>query len=124
MTSVFSLNTTGCPCFRFFFLLLLRIQYRRGYVGNSHTDRKPVSQAAFYLKLKNLWFSQFQKKIEDAKAQKQFVSLDKELRELKRAVVTSDKLAATELTIAKDQLKALHGTVLRINEERAEVKQH
>lgn len=93
-------------------------------MGNSHTDRKPVSQAAFYLKLKNLWFSQFQKKIEDAKAQKQFVSLDKELRELKRAVVTSDKLAATELSIAKDQLKALHGTVLRINEERAEVKQH
>ncbi|KFO88425.1 Centriolin, partial [Buceros rhinoceros silvestris] len=60
------------------------------------------------------------KKIEDARAQKQFVSLDKELRELKRAVVTSDKLAATELSIAKDQLKALHGTVLRINEERAE----
>ncbi|NWR57617.1 CNTRL protein, partial [Bucorvus abyssinicus] len=60
------------------------------------------------------------KKIEDARAQKQFVSLDKELRELKRAVVTSDKLAATELAIAKDQLKALCGTVVRINEERAE----
>ncbi|XP_065504361.1 centriolin isoform X2 [Caloenas nicobarica] len=60
------------------------------------------------------------KKKEDARAQMQFVSLDKELKELKRAVVTSDKLAATELSIAKNQLKALHGTVLRINEERAE----
>ncbi|NWX16420.1 CNTRL protein, partial [Aegotheles bennettii] len=60
------------------------------------------------------------KKIEDARSQKQFVSLDKELKELKRAVITSDKLAATELSIAKNQLKALHGTVLRINQERAE----
>ncbi|NXC67584.1 CNTRL protein, partial [Anhinga anhinga] len=60
------------------------------------------------------------KKIEDARAQMQFVSLDKELKELKRAVITSDKLAATELSIAKNQLKALHGTVLRINQERAE----
>ncbi|NXW49584.1 CNTRL protein, partial [Nyctiprogne leucopyga] len=60
------------------------------------------------------------KKIEDARAQMQFVSLDKELKELKRAIITSDKLAATELSLAKNQLKALHGTVLRINRERAE----
>ncbi|NXT82779.1 CNTRL protein, partial [Zapornia atra] len=60
------------------------------------------------------------KKIEDARAEMQFVSLDKELRELKRAIITSDKLAATELSIAKNQLQALHGTVLRINQERAE----
>ncbi|XP_035197800.1 centriolin isoform X2 [Oxyura jamaicensis] len=60
------------------------------------------------------------KKIEDARAQMQFASLDKELKELKRAIITSDKLAATELSIAKNQLKALHGTVLRINQERAE----
>ncbi|NXL01518.1 CNTRL protein, partial [Mesembrinibis cayennensis] len=60
------------------------------------------------------------KKIEDARAQIQFVSLDKELKELKRAIITSDKLAATELSIAKNQLKALHGTILRINQERAE----
>ncbi|NXY67638.1 CNTRL protein, partial [Glareola pratincola] len=59
-------------------------------------------------------------KIEDARAQMQFVSLDKELKELKRAIITSDKLAATELSIAKNQLKALHGTVRRINQERAE----
>ncbi|NXI61404.1 CNTRL protein, partial [Anseranas semipalmata] len=60
------------------------------------------------------------KKIEDARAQMQFASLDKELKELKRAIITSDKLAATELSIAKNQLKALHGTVFRINQERAE----
>ncbi|XP_026716337.1 centriolin isoform X2 [Athene cunicularia] len=60
------------------------------------------------------------KKIEDARAQMQFVNLDKELKELKRAIITSDKLAATELSIAKNQLKALHGTVHRINQERAE----
>ncbi|KFP11140.1 Centriolin, partial [Egretta garzetta] len=60
------------------------------------------------------------KKIEDARAQMQLVSLDKELKELKRAIITSDQLAATELSIAKNQLKALHGTVLRINQERAE----
>uniref|UniRef100_A0A663F919 Centriolin n=1 Tax=Aquila chrysaetos chrysaetos TaxID=223781 RepID=A0A663F919_AQUCH len=60
------------------------------------------------------------KKIEDARAQMQFVSLDKELKELKRAIITSDKMAATELSIAKNQLKALRGTVLRINQERAE----
>ncbi|KAM8995588.1 centriolin isoform 1-T2 [Ara ararauna] len=60
------------------------------------------------------------KKLEDARAQMQFVSLDKELKELKRAIITSDKLAATELSSAKNQLKALHGTALRINQERAE----
>lgn len=65
--------------------------------------------------------SWFQKKIEDARAQMQFADLDKELKELKRAIITSDKLAATELSIAKNQLQALHGTVLKINQERAEV---
>ncbi|XP_065593258.1 centriolin [Cyrtonyx montezumae] len=60
------------------------------------------------------------KKIEDARTQMQFASLDKELKELKRAVITSDELAAAELSIAKNQLQALHGTVLKINQERAE----
>ncbi|NXH82366.1 CNTRL protein, partial [Edolisoma coerulescens] len=60
------------------------------------------------------------KKIEDARAQMQVLSLDKELKKLQRAVVTSDKLAATELSVAANQLRALQGTVLRINQERAE----
>ncbi|XP_050176263.1 LOW QUALITY PROTEIN: centriolin [Myiozetetes cayanensis] len=60
------------------------------------------------------------KKIEDTRAQLQVVSLDKELQELQRAIVTSDKLAATELSLAKNQLRALRGTVLRISQERAE----
>nr|XP_030142751.3 centriolin isoform X3 [Taeniopygia guttata] len=60
------------------------------------------------------------KKIEDARAQVQVLSLDKELKELQRAVITSDKLAATKLSITANQLKALQGTVLRIHQERAE----
>ncbi|XP_056361210.1 centriolin isoform X2 [Oenanthe melanoleuca] len=60
------------------------------------------------------------KKIEDARAQMQVLSLDKELKELQREVITSDKLAVTELSMAANQLRALGGTVLRINQERAE----
>ncbi|XP_039586675.1 centriolin isoform X1 [Passer montanus] len=60
------------------------------------------------------------KKIEDARAQVQVLSLDKELKELQRAVITSDKLAANELSITASQLQALQGTVLRIQQERAE----
>ncbi|XP_017653751.1 centriolin isoform X3 [Nannospalax galili] len=60
------------------------------------------------------------KKHEDAKSQEQVLGLDKELKNLKKAVAASDKLAAAELTIAKDQLKSLHGTVRKINQERAE----
>ncbi|XP_006150563.1 centriolin isoform X2 [Tupaia chinensis] len=60
------------------------------------------------------------KKLEDVKSQEQFLGLDKELKKLKKAVAASDKLAAAELTIAKDQLKSLHGTVMKINQERAE----
>ncbi|XP_075041774.1 centriolin isoform X2 [Mixophyes fleayi] len=61
-----------------------------------------------------------ERKMEDARAQKQFCGLDKELKELKRAVAISDKMATSELTDAKDQLKSLHGTVLQINRERTE----
>ncbi|KAL6041863.1 hypothetical protein STEG23_022106, partial [Scotinomys teguina] len=60
------------------------------------------------------------KRREDAQSQEQFRGLDEELKGLKKAVAASDKLAAAELTIAKDQLRSLHGTVMRINQERAE----
>uniref|UniRef100_A0A8C8VG35 Centriolin n=1 Tax=Pelusios castaneus TaxID=367368 RepID=A0A8C8VG35_9SAUR len=60
------------------------------------------------------------KKLDDARAQMQILSQEKELKDLKRAIAASDKLATTELSIAKDQLKSLHGTVLKINQERAE----
>lgn len=63
----------------------------------------------------------FQKKIEAAKAQKQLSRLDNELRELKKTIAMSDKMATSELTDAKDQLRSLHGTMLQINRERAEV---
>ncbi|KAJ1059145.1 hypothetical protein K5549_007946 [Capra hircus] len=60
------------------------------------------------------------KRLEDAKSQAQVLGLDKELKKLKKAVAASDKIATAELTIAKDQLKSLHGTVMKINQERAE----
>ncbi|XP_045152487.1 centriolin isoform X2 [Echinops telfairi] len=63
------------------------------------------------------------KKFEDARSQEQYLSLDKELKNLKKAVTASDKQATAELTLAKEQLKSLHGTVLKINQERAEEKQ-
>lgn len=55
-----------------------------------------------------------QKRLEDAKSQAQVLGLDKELKKLKKAVAASDKIATAELTIAKDQLKSLHGTVMKI----------
>ncbi|KAM4664596.1 centriolin [Discoglossus pictus] len=57
-------------------------------------------------------------KMEDDRAQMKLFSLEKELQELKRAVAISDKMAASELSNAKDQLKSLHGTVLKLNQER------
>ncbi|XP_015500650.1 centriolin isoform X3 [Parus major] len=75
---------------------------------------------AILSQLKNL---EKRKKVEDARTQMQVLSLDKELKELQRAVITSDKLAATELSLAAKQLKALEGTVLRINQERVEERE-
>ncbi|XP_042334632.1 centriolin isoform X2 [Sceloporus undulatus] len=60
------------------------------------------------------------KKVEDARAQMQFLGIDKELKELKRAISASDKQATAELCAAKDQLRSLRGTVSRINQERTE----
>ncbi|XP_072487884.1 centriolin isoform X2 [Notamacropus eugenii] len=63
---------------------------------------------------------QNKKKLEEARSQKQYLGLDRELKELKKAVAASDKQATAELCIAKDQLKSLHGTIVRINQDRAE----
>lgn len=71
--------------------------------------------------LLNSIFPLFQKKVEDAKAQMQFIDIDKELQKLKRAISTSDKQAAADLCAAKDQLRSLRGTVCKINQERSEV---
>ncbi|XP_068105155.1 centriolin isoform X2 [Hyperolius riggenbachi] len=64
-----------------------------------------------------------ERKAEDSRAEKRLSGLDKELRELKRAVAMSDKMAASELTDAKDQLRSLHGTVLQINRDRTKEMQ-
>ncbi|XP_044162086.1 centriolin-like isoform X2 [Bufo gargarizans] len=60
-------------------------------------------------------------KMEDSRAQDELSGLDHELKQLKRAVAMSDKMAASELTSTKDQLRSLQGTVLQINQERAKV---
>ncbi|XP_078238967.1 centriolin isoform X2 [Pogona vitticeps] len=60
------------------------------------------------------------KNVEEAKAQMQFLGIEKELRELKKVISASDKQATAELWAAKDQLRALHGTVCRIHQERSE----
>ncbi|KAM8934304.1 centriolin [Pelodytes ibericus] len=64
--------------------------------------------------------SEDKRKMEDARAQKQLSDLERELKELRRVVALSDKMAATELSNAKDHLKSLHGTVLKLNRERTE----
>ncbi|XP_069465624.1 centriolin isoform X2 [Ambystoma mexicanum] len=60
------------------------------------------------------------RKLEDTKSQMQLLGLDKELKDLKRAMAASDKMATTELSIAKDQLKSLHGNILKLNQDRVE----
>ncbi|XP_032994259.1 centriolin isoform X2 [Lacerta agilis] len=70
--------------------------------------------------LAQLEYLENRKKVEDAKAQMQFIDIDKELQELKRAISTSDKQAAADLCAAKDQLRSLRGTVCKINQERSE----
>ncbi|KPP60873.1 hypothetical protein Z043_121088, partial [Scleropages formosus] len=57
---------------------------------------------------------------EDCRTQQQLQSLDKELRDLKRSVAAADKVAALQLSDAKDQLYSMHGTVRKINKERSE----
>ncbi|XP_053230594.1 centriolin isoform X4 [Podarcis raffonei] len=70
--------------------------------------------------LAQLEYLENRKKVEDAKAQMQFIDIDKELQELKRVISTSDKQAAADLCAAKDQLRSLRGTVCKINQERSE----
>ncbi|KAG9354507.1 hypothetical protein JZ751_001217 [Albula glossodonta] len=61
-----------------------------------------------------------QMKVEDTRTRQQLHSLDEEMRGLKRSMASADKVAAQQLTVAKDQLHSLHGTVRKINQERAE----
>ncbi|XP_067825865.1 centriolin isoform X2 [Heptranchias perlo] len=59
-------------------------------------------------------------KMEDAKTHLKLCGLEKEVKDLKAAMAASDKMAASELSTAKDYLKALQGTVQKLNRERAE----
>ncbi|XP_073496917.1 centriolin isoform X2 [Phyllobates terribilis] len=64
-----------------------------------------------------------ERRMEGSRAQQELSGLDHEMKELKRAVATSDKMTASELTNTKEQLRTLHGTVFQINRERAEEMQ-
>ncbi|XP_073414953.1 centriolin isoform X2 [Dendrobates tinctorius] len=64
-----------------------------------------------------------ERRMEGSRAQQELSGLDHELKELKRAIATSDKMATSELTNTKEQLRNLHGTILQINKERAEEMQ-
>ncbi|XP_039620209.1 centriolin isoform X2 [Polypterus senegalus] len=59
-------------------------------------------------------------KLEDSKTQKKLMGLDQELSELKKSMLTVDKAAARQLSNTKRQLKSLHGTIHKLNQERAE----
>ncbi|NWV14438.1 CNTRL protein, partial [Ptilonorhynchus violaceus] len=86
-------------------------------IADQQLQEADEEKEAILAQLENL---EKRKKVEAARAQMQVVSLDKELKELQRAVVTSDKLAVTELSSTAEQLRALQGTVIRMNQERAE----
>lgn len=61
-------------------------------------------------------------KAEDTHTHEHLQSLDLELQELRRSFTTADQMAAQQLNAAKDQLRSLHSTVQKINQERAEVE--
>ncbi|XP_051893173.1 centriolin-like isoform X4 [Pristis pectinata] len=59
-------------------------------------------------------------KMEDAKTHLKLCNLEEEVKNLKATMAASDKMAARELSTAKDHLKALQGTVQKLNQERTE----
>ncbi|MCJ8746782.1 hypothetical protein PDJAM_G00145640 [Pangasius djambal] len=61
-----------------------------------------------------------QVKAEETLTREQIQSLELELRELRRSFTVADQLAAEQLNAATDQLRSLHSTVQRINQERVE----
>ncbi|XP_059849794.1 centriolin isoform X1 [Hypanus sabinus] len=59
-------------------------------------------------------------KMEDARTHLKLCNLEKEVKDLKATMAASDKMAARELSTARDHLKALQGTVHKLNQERTE----
>uniref|UniRef100_UPI00398E464C centriolin isoform X2 n=1 Tax=Pristiophorus japonicus TaxID=55135 RepID=UPI00398E464C len=59
-------------------------------------------------------------KMEDTRTHLKLCGLEKEVKDLKATIAASDKMAARELATAKEHLKALQGTVQKLNHERTE----
>ncbi|XP_062929529.1 centriolin isoform X5 [Mobula hypostoma] len=59
-------------------------------------------------------------KMEDARTHLKLCNLEKEVKDLKATMAASDKMAARQLSTARDHLKAFQGTVHKLNQERTE----
>ncbi|XP_050965080.1 centriolin isoform X2 [Labeo rohita] len=60
-----------------------------------------------------------QVKAEESQTQEQLESLSLELQALRRSFSSADRMAAQQLTAAKDKLHSLHSTIEKIHQERA-----
>lgn len=61
-------------------------------------------------------------KAEESQTQEQLESLSLELQALRRSFSSTDRMAAQQLTVAKDKLHSLHSTIEKIHQERAAVR--
>lgn len=62
-------------------------------------------------------------KAEESQTQEQLDSLSLELQALRRSFSSADRMAAQQLSAAKDKLHSLHSTIEKIHLERAAVRQ-
>ncbi|XP_042612747.1 centriolin isoform X3 [Cyprinus carpio] len=108
---------------------------RRGEEAELHRLRKELedSQEQQYLMLQRLEETEMdrdrllaeleeqdtQVKAEESQTQEQLESLSLELQALRRSFSSTDRMAAQQLTVAKDKLHSLHSTIEKIHQERA-----
>lgn len=59
-------------------------------------------------------------KMEDARTHLKLCNLEKEVKDLKATMTASDKMDSKELFTAKNRMRALRGTVQKLNQERTE----
>ncbi len=61
-------------------------------------------------------------KAEESQTQEQLESLSLELQAVRSSFSSADRMAAQQLTAAKDKLHSLHSTIEKIHQERAVVR--
>uniref|UniRef100_A0A8C2CDW4 Centriolin n=1 Tax=Cyprinus carpio TaxID=7962 RepID=A0A8C2CDW4_CYPCA len=117
------------------FILFQQAAERRGEEAELHRLRKELedSQEQQYLMLQRLEETEMdrdrllaeleeqdtQVKAEESQTQEQLESLSLELQALRRSFSSTDRMAAQQLTVAKDKLHSLHSTIEKIHQERA-----